>query len=172
MPKRSAQNISEASSAPVNQTVDVTKLKPGDIVSNTEYFVVQKVQNGPINKKVFTRTLDGTQFISFDLFKYASYKTPFQFSETKKVSRSKIVEILQYQVKSHAFLVEFKKKDNSDRTMVARLINFCGLFGRSEVMELKSNLTDNTFIEQKRQVDHRTIKRLVFDGVEYISTSK
>lgn len=155
------------------QVVDVKKLKPGDIVSNTEYFVVESIGNkGSFKEYVFARTLDGTQSISFDLLKYNSYKTPTQFTETKKVPRTKIVEILQRHVQSHAFLVEFKKKDGSDRTMVARMINFCGLFGRSEVMELKHDGTQKSFMEQKRLVDHRTIKRLVFNGVEYLSTSK
>lgn len=177
MPKRSAKTMSHAMNdkAQVAQVVDVKKLKAGDIVSNTEYFVVEKTWDktqNPRFQSVSTRTLDGTQTIDPELFKYNSYKTPTQFTTTRKVPRTKIVEILQRHVKSHAFLVEFKKKDGSDRTMVAHMINFCGLFGRSEVMELKSDLVAMSFIEQKRLVDHRTITRLVFNGVEYISTSK
>lgn len=175
MPKRSAKAMvsTDEGNDNVPQVVDVQKLKSGDIISNTEYFVVESIGNrGSFKEYVFARTLDGTQSISFDLIKYNSYKTPTQFTETKKVPRTKIVEILQHHVKSHAFMVDFKKKDGSDRTMVARMVNFCGLFGRSEVMELKHDGTQKSFIEQKRLVDHRTIKRLVFNGVEYVSTSK
>jgi hypothetical protein len=153
------------------QVVDVAKLKKGDILSNTEYFIVDTPSGGPtFGEYVMVRTLDGSQSISHDLIKYKSYKTPTQFATTEKVCRSKIIEVLRDQVKSHTFLVEFKKKDGSQRTMTGHLANFCGMFGRSDVMELVEK--GGKFQEQKRQVDHRTITRLVFNNVEYISTSK
>jgi hypothetical protein len=165
----SKRKASDMSSAP--QLVEVTKLKKGDILSNTEYFVVDQPKGkNTFSAYVFGRTLDGSQSVSHSLIKFKSYKTPSQFQTTEKVCRSKIIDILHTHVKSHVFLVEFKKKDGSPRIMTGYLVNFCGLFGRSDVMELVEK--NNKFVEQKRQVDHRTITRLVFNGVEYISTSK
>ena len=173
MPKRNAESMATTDFANTEeQTVDVKDLKPGDIISNTEFMVVKRVSKKDEPNYVHVRTLDGDQSVSFNLFEYKSYKTPTQFQSTQKVSRTTIVGILQHQVKSHAFLVEFKKKDGTDRVMTARMLKFCGVFGRSDVMELKASEDNTHLIEQKRQIDHRTIRRLVFDGVEYLSTSK
>ena len=155
------------------QKVVVQGLKPGDIISNTEFMVVTSVSKpDELEQYVHVRTLDGDQSVGVKLMEFKSYKTPTQFQSTQRVSRTAIVGILQHRVKSHAFLVDFKKKDGTDRTMTARMLEFCGIFGRSDVMELKASEDNTHLIEQKRQIDHRTIRRLVFDGVEYLSTSK
>lgn len=147
----------------MDQIVNVDELKPGDIISNTEYMAVQKVEGN----EVYVETLDGTKRISKNLFPYKSYKSPVQFTKTEKVSKSRMIEIIQNEVKSHAFQVEYKKKDGSRRIMICRLLYFNNFFGRSDVMELCEK--KGTFIEQQRQVDHRTIEELIFNGVKYTS---
>lgn len=166
MPKKAPKKRSKDDMIAIDHVVDTKKLKKGDIISNTEYFIVDNSDDDYVQ----VRTLCGSKSISSCLLKYGSYKTQTQFNNTEKVCRSKLIEIIRDDVKSHTFLVEFKKKDGSPRTMTCHLKTFCGLFGRSEVLELVEK--DGKFLEQKRLIDHRTISRLVFDGTEYISTSK
>lgn len=145
------------------QKVDVSDLNPGDIISNTEYMVVQKVEG----TRVHVQTLNGFKNISSELFEYASYKSPRQFTETQKVSKSKMIDIIRDEVKSHAFGVTFQKKDKSKRFMICRLLHFNNNFGRSDVIEICEKA--GKFQEQQRQVDHRTIEELVFNGIRYTS---
>lgn len=83
------------------------------------------------------------------------------FSSTEKVTQTQIAEKL---VKSfnRPMTVEFKKKDGSPRTMRGRLLSSEHILGRSYLQDLDTS--DNG----TRLVDHRTISRLVVEGVEYV----
>lgn len=160
--KRKSTDISTVSSHE-HEPVDITKVKVGDIISNTEYFCVTGFEHDCF----LVQTLCGTKRIAKSLLKYQSYKSTSEIKKTEKVCRSKIIEIIRDDVKSHSFSVEFTKKNGDSRKMVCYLKQFSGLFGRSDVYELITKKNDS-FETQTRQIDHRTITKLIFDGVCYV----
>jgi hypothetical protein len=83
------------------------------------------------------------------------------FEEVEKVSMTKAASIL---VESHnrPMTVAFVKADGTDRVMRCRLVRPEPLLGRSMVEDL-----DSTDAHRVRQVDHRTIKYLIVDGMRY-----
>lgn len=76
----------------------------------------------------------------------------------EKVTRSELARRLMH-AHDAVFTVTFTKKNGSERTMVAHLIDVEDFMGRSRVYDL----------EQKgiRQIDHRTISSLIWKGTRY-----
>ena len=146
---------------PTVQVINVSKLKKGDIVSTVEYFLVEKVDS----EYVWVQTLNGRKRIARSLLEYASYKTSDQNTTTQKLCKTALVLKLRDAVKSHSVKVDFIKKNGETRTMMCRITNFCGVLGYSTVMELLEK--DGNFVEQQRQINHQTLTRVVFDGIEY-----
>lgn len=88
-----------------------------------------------------------------------------QFDQEIKVNKTSAAEIL---ISSHnrPFTVCFEKQDGEERVLRGRLITPEPLLGRSMVedLEIKSG-------HRLRQVDHRTIKYLIVEGVKYTVSS-
>jgi hypothetical protein len=85
-----------------------------------------------------------------------------QFHTTKKTTKTKVAEML-VQAYNRPFTVCFTKTDGKERTLRGRLIQPEPLLGRSMVEDLDLERTTH----RMRQVDHRTIKFLILDGVKY-----
>ena len=83
------------------------------------------------------------------------------YGSTEKVTQTQIADRL---VKSfnRPLTVNFTKKDGASRSLRGRLLSSEPLLGRSYVQDLDTD--DNG----TRLVDHRTISRLVVEGVEYV----
>ena len=84
------------------------------------------------------------------------------FSSTEKVTQTQIAEKLVHSF-NRPLTVNFTKKDGSPRTLRGRLLSSEQLLGRSYVEDL-----DTSDDHKTRLVDHRTISRLVVEGVEYV----
>lgn len=83
------------------------------------------------------------------------------YSNTEKVTQTQIAERL-VQSFNRPLTVQFTKKDGSNRLLRGRLLSSEHLLGRSYLQDLDTD--DNG----TRLVDHRTISRLVVEGVEYV----
>lgn len=84
------------------------------------------------------------------------------FQEEVKVGKLEAAELL---ISSHnrPLTVCFDKSDGTERILRGRLVSHEGLLGRSMVEDL--DITDKNRL---RQVDHRTLKWLVVEGVKYV----
>jgi hypothetical protein len=138
--------------------MELNKIKKGERLSMTYYLETLSVSGDSIqvrdqNKMEFT--IRGKSLIE------GSIKSASQFSDTRKVSRTEMVDIL-LGAGDTVFTCEFTKADGSDRTLVGHLINTESHFGRSNVLDLE--VTSGHPI---RQVDHRTISSLVINDVKY-----
>ena len=143
-----------------HQTVP-SKVAVGNLIAFTYYTKVTRVdRNGDLltvqdldNSKGEIR-IDGRNLVESAL-------TADLYEETEKVSKTRAAELL---VSSHnrPLTVCFDKADGTERVMRGRLIKPEPLLGRSMVEDL-----DSTDAHRMRQVDHRTIKFLVVDGMRY-----
>lgn len=84
------------------------------------------------------------------------------FEEEEDVSKTELAQILQ-RVGDKPFTVNFDKQDGENRTLVGRLLNANNVFGRSDVIDLTKDPDEH----RMRQVDHRTLHWLIFDGTKY-----
>lgn len=84
-----------------------------------------------------------------------------QHQDIQKVNKTKAAELLVNST-NRPFTVCFLKTDGEERVLRGRLVKPEPLLGRSMVedLELKG-------VNRLRQVDHRTIKYLIVDGVKY-----
>jgi phage antirepressor YoqD-like protein len=85
-----------------------------------------------------------------------------QYHTTKRTTKTRVAETL---VSAHnrPLSVCFVKTDGTERVLRGRLVKPEPLLGRSMVEDLDLPNTDHRL----RQVDHRTIKWLIVDGVKY-----
>jgi hypothetical protein len=141
--------------------VEPTQVKAGDLMAltywvkvksvtaNGEHFDVENIEdnNSPIH-------INGGDLIR----KSASAD---QYQKEEKVGKTKAAELLVSST-NRPFTVAFLKTDGNERLLRGRLVKPEPLLGRSMVedMELKG-------VNRLRQVDHRTIKYLIVDGVKY-----
>jgi hypothetical protein len=143
---------------------DPTKVKKGDLMSFTYYVKVKSVDLSR-NEMMVEDLLFGGQEIQVrgkELIE-SSYSAD-QHAEEEKVSMTKCAELL---VSSHnrPLTVCFDKKDGTERVLRGRFVGHEVMFGRSWCEDLDVKKTDKE--DGLRQVDHRTIKWLVVDGVKY-----
>ena len=134
---------------------DVSTLKRGDFLSTTVYYTVSDIRD---NGDVVVMDEDGKSLtISKDIVTRESYSAQ-QFTEDVVSTRTDIVKVLQ-NAGDTIFTVKFKKKDNSDRTLVGRRVpgSHDTCFGRTNALEMVSGKPP-----QKRQIDHRTISEITF----------
>lgn len=145
------------------EKVDPAKVKKGDLLAFTYYTLVKEVQDG--GKKLIVADVDnkgseiGIQ--GLELVE-RSHSSDF-FVDEEKVGKIHAAEILVGS-QHRPFTVCFEKQDGSERVLRGRLIRPEPLLGRSMVEDLEE-------ADQKKrlkQVDHRTIKFLIVDGVKYI----
>lgn len=130
------------------------KLKKGDILSLNLTLSVVKVEGDT----VVTEDKDGKRVV-FQGDGVKDCKSADLYSSSVQSTRTRIIEIFQKMSPSDVFTVEFVKQDGTLRKLRGKMIKSENGFGRSEVWDLD--------VKGKRQVDHRTVESLIFDGVKY-----
>lgn len=137
-------------------------IKTGDLMAITYYVRVQAATNHGEHLQVvdLDHSKCGIEVRGAQIIENAL--SADQFYDTEKVNKTTAAELLLGSV-NRPFTVCFEKSDGTDRTLRGRLIKPEPLLGRSMVEDLDSK-DDNRL----RQVDHRTIKFLIVDGVKYI----
>ena len=138
------------------------ELKVGEHLSTTVYYEVLKKRAG---KTEVRDSLTGdTLTISNVIIERESYSA-LQWSQGEmKVSRTDAVKVLQ-NAGDTIFKVVFMKKDGSERELIGlRIPGVPGdtVFGRTECWEILDGGT-----RQRRQVDHRTLKSIIWKGTLY-----
>lgn len=88
-----------------------------------------------------------------------------QYTSTEKVTKTEAAEIL-ITLYNRPFTVCFEKADESERVLRGRFIKHEELFGRSMVEDLDEPASSPR--GRVRQVDHRSLKWLIVEGVKYI----
>lgn len=89
-----------------------------------------------------------------------------QFNKTEKKNKTELAEIL-IAAWNKPVTVCFLKQDNSERILRGRLVSSEHLLGRSMMEDLDLDQSDPS--QRLRQVDHRTIKYIIVDGIKYES---
>lgn len=96
-----------------------------------------------------------------------------QVDDEVKMSRTAIAELLTT-AKDAVIQVCFDKADGTERVLTGYVLGAEPLLGRTVVIDLekpkklrKSKDGENEWDERQRQVDHRTLKWLVYKGVKY-----
>ncbi len=142
--------------------VDATKVKDGELMAFTYYVKVKEVsQNGAklvvgdVDHDGSPITITGKELVENALS--ADY-----FAEEEKVTMTKAAELLVGSAHK-PFTVAFEKADGTERVLRGRLIKPEALLGRSMVEDL-----DTYDKNRLRQVDHRTIRFLIVDGIKYL----
>lgn len=140
-------------------------MKTGDIVAVLTYARVNKVRSdGSVSVQDLDRGIElnfaGKEFLD-------TVVSANDYSTEEEVSRTKLVEILQ-SVGDKPFTVTFEKVDGTSRTLVGRYTGSETVFGRSNVVDLELDPR----VHRLRQVDHRSITSLIFDGVKYTLKGK
>lgn len=144
----------------MKNTIELSSIKNEDIMAFT-YFAKVKKTNG---KTVFAQDLDNpsNEFsVNGKELLEGSMSADF-FSETEKVNKTRLAELLTYAGCS-PFTVCFDKTDGSERILRGRMIAPEPLLGRSKVEDL-----DVDGKHRMRLVDHRTLKWLIVDCVKYV----
>ena len=132
------------------QKCKVAELQPGDKLSRISYLTVRSIKsNGSVE---VVNEAGNSWTIGKSIVEDECY-TATQFSEEEKVSRTKLVEILQ-NTGDTLFEAKFKKKNGDDRPLTGRRVpgsdDTC--FGRTNALESLDGRPP-----QKRQIDHRTL---------------
>ena len=136
------------------------QVKTGDLMAFVYYGKVKTIAATGSNVIVFDvdnkreMAVQGTELIESSL-------SADQFQEEEKVSKTRAAEIL-VNSPNRPLTVCFDKQDGTERTMRGRLVQPEPLLGRSMVEDL--DIDGNNRL---RQVDHRTIKWLIVDGMKY-----
>lgn len=138
----------------------VSNLSVGERLSATVYYTVLEIN--PNNVKVIDEN-GQTLTISNGVLERECYSAN-QFTEEAKVSRTDICKTIQG-AGDTIFEAVFKKKDGTQRTMVARKVPYSDqtIFGRTEVYEMAATGAK----PQKRQIDHRTIEQLTLKNKRF-----
>ncbi len=133
--------------------------KAGDVVAIVRYAKVNSAKADLVelqdvdDKSKFT--IRGKELL--DTLRSAS-----NFEKTEKITLTKAAEIVSSSFNT-PMTVCFTKQDGSERVMVCRLLSTEPLLGRSHVDDLEIQES-----HRLRQVDHRTIKWAVVNGVKYV----
>jgi len=167
---------------------DITKLAPGDKLSRLAYYEVVKAND----KSIIVKNQHDFKFqISNGIVENEMY-TACQYNDTKKVSRTGLVEILE-KAGDTIFTVTFYKqvteahicdvlKNTGDlskaserkklakslirgthRTLTGFLVHTEPKMGRSKVVDLNVKKGYNN-----RLVDHRTIESIIIKNIKYV----
>lgn len=124
-------------------------VKVENVQDNGEHLVVKDVDQDQGSVHVNGRTLVENSF-SAD-----------RYDEVKELNQTEVLKILIISY-NRPFTVVFDKDNGEERTLRGRLISHDDLRGRSTVEDL-----DKPAGKRIRQVDHRTVKSLIVDGVKY-----
>ena len=172
------------------------QIKPGDKLSETQYYMVVDVLPGTGVRVRNERNFEFT--ISAKIVEEGIYSAA-QFIETKEVTRTELIEIFSH-VGDTVFTVNFNKQatakavneaiestnkgkilpikemkkiikdafDGEERTLVGYLISTETGFGRSLVIDLEEQRGDKPDWDARlRQVDHRTLNWLISKNIKY-----
>jgi hypothetical protein len=143
-------------------SLNFSKLKPGERLSNVSYFEVVSVS--PKTETVTVRDANGTELdIVGKDFIEKSLKSSSQFEKTEKLGKNDLAEKL-FTSGDTVMTVEFVKQDNTPRTLVGYFVSQDTNLGRSNFIDL--NVTSGHAV---RQVDHRTIKSVIVNNVKYVA---
>ena len=197
---RSTQSSQSASAVPPSASAssmadkkrkrtEFSTLKVGDRLSETQYYQVLQIDD----KKVKVRNERGFEFaVSSDIIEEGMYNAS-HFTETKKVSKTAIVNILE-SAGDTIFTVNFHKKP--DEASVMDVLKNCTIADFNDPQKLKKISSDITNGESRtlvgylistepkmgrsmvvdltkpsgqnsRLVDHRTLNWMIFKGVKY-----
>jgi len=146
-------------------TTKASNIKTNDLMSITYYFKVTGVKNNgssvscrDVTNDKMTFDINGTDLLE-------SCASADQVTTEERVTMTKAAELL---VNAHGvpFTVCFTKQDGKDRVLRGRLLTPEPLLGRSKVEDL--DLPGNNPTARMRQVDHRTIKYIVLNGVKHV----
>lgn len=177
-----ASTASSASAATVSpsermtraQTIKASELEIGMRFSNVETGVVTGVDN--IVKHVSIATDGGTMVVDSNIIEMQTYKIVDVVHDVIYTSKTTLIDILRV-VGSHLVYVKFLKLNGDEREMYCKLLQRVdNYFGRSDVMEQVLEKDSNNKITkisyQKRQVDHRSLMELKFNGCHFIVKQK
>ena len=147
---------------------DYRVLKTGDKISMITFMEVTSVGIG----NVHVTTEDGEKLsIGNGVFEENIYST--QIDDEQKMSKTAIAELLTT-ARDAVIQVCFDKADGTERVLTGYVIGSEPLLGRSFVIDLekpkklrKNKKDDQHWDERQRQVDHRTLKWLVYKGIKY-----
>lgn len=151
------------------QTIDVAAAQPGHRGCNLETFVVLS----KTSTHVSLATEGGEMHVANSIFEYNTYRSPDQISTTVQCSKTKVVEVM-HGVGGRLFWVAFVADNDGHparREMYCRMRGKCDtIFGMSQVHEqqVSTNEAGKRHITYRvRQVDHRELLELRFNGVHY-----
>jgi hypothetical protein len=144
--------------------LDPTKVKAGDLMAVIYYVKVESVdlKNDRLVVQDLECGLGKITVTGNDLIKN-SLSADYSAKE-EKVSRTRAVELLLGSI-NRPLTVCFTKKDGTERTLRGRWLGHEKTMGRSFCEDLDIVKTDKE--DGVREVDHRTVKWLVVDGVKY-----
>jgi hypothetical protein len=134
--------------------------KVGDLVAVVRFCKVSTVS--PKGDGVTVKDIDdGLEFDINGQDMLKSLKSASEFSKQEKKSLTELATIVS-QAFNKPITVCFDKADGSERTMIGRITSAEPLLGRSYMED--SEITTG---HRLRQVDHRTVKWAIVDGVKY-----
>jgi len=163
-------------------------LKVGDRISETQYYEVSAIYHDRIRVK----NERGFEFdISGNIVSEGMYSAD-QFTETKKLTRTELVEVLE-NAGDTVFTVNFNKqptpkevadklqgfsKENArkaatkllkgdERTLTGYLLQTEPKMGRSQVIDLEI-APKGDGVNRIRQVDHRTLNWIILKNIRYM----
>lgn len=142
---------------PAAQLVN-TKFQKNQFAAVTHYVKITDVASDKItvedvNIKGMVFDIKGKELLD-------NAKSAHHFNKTEKVTMTQCAELLTHSY-NVPFTVNFDKADGSNRTLVGRLLEPETLLGRSKVVDFE-DLT-----VPFKQVDHRTLKWMVVNGIKY-----
>ena len=154
---------------PKSLPVRCENVKVGDLMTFTYVTKVVAVENyGALLtvQGITEGTPDKFQVVGNTLVTHAL--SADQFHETEKVSQTELARTL---IRSGGRIVTvcFIKKDGEERTMRCHFLSQEDIMGRSYVIDLDMSKEERASKSGGiKQVDHRSIQWIVFDGVKYI----
>lgn len=140
--------------------VDASKLEKDMVISRMAYY---RVSRDVSDDTVQITNLRGKSWnIDLDIVRRECFSV--QALSEEYGSQTSAVERMMG-AGDKVFEVKFKKKDGSDRTMVAFNTGTVSTLGRSKVNEL--TVIKDAFSVQERQVDHRTVTSVTIGGTRF-----
>lgn len=133
--------------------------KKGDLVAVVRYCHVTDVNGDEV---VVKDVDDKTAFKIIGKDMVGTLKSASLFNKEEKKTLMQLAEIVSTSFNT-PMTVNFDKQDGTNRTMVGRIMSSEPLLGRSYMEDLEC-----TEAHRLRQVDHRTIKFAIVNGVKYV----
>lgn len=136
-------------------------VKEGDFIGYTQYFKVKSVDYG----RVFTVDTKGKDICITPDIVEESFNSGSYYEEEKKVTLTELAKILS-ETDNTLFTVNFVKANGEERTLIGHRVGTENYLGRTNVIDLEHQISRKKGIPL-RQVDHRTLKWLIYKGTKY-----